>query len=201
MRSILRRTTFFLLVTLASYSAFLLLWNPVSGAWARAYSEVANLSLGRTLPGVRAHFRPHEFPTRRIDTEIVLAFEKPAGLEAVSQTSSLSGSYLPSALLIALIVATPLSFARKVRAAILGLATVHVFEILLVGIVLFDLLAQDPAIRPVQIPPWILPPVHALAVTVGGDFHLQLVVTCAIFFLVTFGGRSLRTARAADSSV
>jgi hypothetical protein len=177
----------FLLPALGVYAGLLLLWIPLAGAWGDGYRLGLGLVLGRFGPGVHVRFAPHPEPTRYVDTEVVITSQAAPHIEAVTDAGSLTGSYLPTALLASLVAGTRVSHRRRVLALLAGAVLVHAAAIALTALALLDLLADRPGFRPFTLPPSIRPALSTLVAAVRGHFYPMLVVTCGIWALVTLG--------------
>jgi hypothetical protein len=189
------RTIRFLVVALAVYAGFLLLWAPAAGIWGDGYRCALQAALGRFGPGVQVRFAPHATPTRYVDTEVVITSERAPQIEAFTETGSLVGTYLPTALLVSLVVASPLPGRRKLRALVLGLLALQLVTLALTALTLLDHLADHPELRPFAVPGVLRPALHTLVAAVRGHFYPMLVLTCAIWMLVGGGIPAPRSRR------
>jgi len=116
-------------------------WNAAYGALFRGgAAAVFSDGHGRIL----VRFRRAEHPPRaEIDTEIVVADRAQIGRDGRGPANVLgldtrSVGWIPTALVLALIVATPVGWRRQWRALVLGLAVVHVYILLVVGVYLWN---------------------------------------------------------------
>ncbi len=110
---------------LATYAvAFVLLWPWVGERYGRAFRE-GTMGMCRTIGASWVVvLKPLEHPTAQLDTKMFLIHRQ--ARESVSQTlSSRYIGYAPTTFLVALILATPLTWRRRLIALLWGLVLTH----------------------------------------------------------------------------
>ncbi|MGQ0722281.1 MAG: hypothetical protein ACT4PE_12035 [Candidatus Eiseniibacteriota bacterium] len=177
----------FLIVALPLYAGCLLLWTPIAATWGDGYRFASEAVLGRFGPGVRVRFAPHPHPTKYVDTELVITSERAPDVEAVGESGSLSGTYLPSALLVSLVAGTRMPARRRLVGLAAGIVLVHIAALAITALALLDQLADEPQFRPFAVPGSLRPALATVAAAVRGHFYPMLAVTCGIWAAVTFG--------------
>ncbi|UCE58480.1 MAG: hypothetical protein JSU63_13675 [Phycisphaerales bacterium] len=109
-------------------------WPGVHEAYATVYRAGGNLLFGRFGYYGNVEFRPAAKPTAAHDTEAVLTnWRTEAKYTFVGSSQK---GYLPTAFVLALILATPIPWYRRWRAVVWGLLLVSVYVVLRLGIFL-----------------------------------------------------------------
>ncbi len=152
------------------------------GAYFRACAGHAYESIGSD--GI-VRFLPLSPPTADGDTVMKLGNRKTRATRRVGIDSRRIG-YTPTAFLIALILATPVVWTRRGKAFVGGLVLIHVYVILVLGVVLLKWFSSDHPVALLEFTPfWRQLLLNAVQVIVFSPFTWVAVPT-AVWILVTF---------------
>jgi hypothetical protein len=125
----------FVIFVFAIFLAFLLLWPVIGGAYSRAFINVSHTLFHSMGKDVKVDFtRIDERDGRDVSMKVS---NLRAGMMVERHIPSRYAGYIPTALLIALTIATPLSWRRRLTSLAIGLAAlyVYIFTVLLLTIV------------------------------------------------------------------
>ncbi len=152
------------------------------GDYFRACAGLAYRSIGSD--GI-VRFLPLSPPTEDGDTKMKLGNRKTREKRSIGIDSRRIG-YTPTAFLIALILATPVVWKRRGKALVGGLILIHVYVILVLGVVLLKWFSSDHPVALLEFTPfWRQLLLNAVEVIVFAPFTWVAVPT-AIWILVTF---------------
>lgn len=169
-------------------------WPGVREAYARAAASVGSMVFRDTLEGWTCRFEARSDPTGDIDTDLFMS-SRASGALARNGQSAFLGYFMPTALLIALVLATPLPGSRRVRALILGLLLLHAFFVFKTWIIVLHALNQvdAPALGLGYYSRWLVVFLHVvLARTPVGT----MLVTCLVWVAATIRRADLESWRA-----
>ncbi len=121
-----RSLILFFVITAVVYGVLLIPWPGLLTGYRSASAALCQLFLGRIGDG-RVTFAPMEYPTLDKDTDVTLQNVK-TGVTAKMTVNSRRRMYLPAAFTLALIVAAPIAWRRKILAAILGLVLISIYS-------------------------------------------------------------------------
>lgn len=107
------------------YGLFVIPWPGIKTGYAAFFRVSGTFFFESLIPGGSVRFEPAPNPTGRFDT-VILCVNKRTGAEAEADASSRNSGYLQTALLISLVLATPLPWSRRVWALLWGLLLVNV---------------------------------------------------------------------------
>ena len=114
-------------VRLLLFYGLLVLPRPLIGPYYAAFfRESANGLVGPSHEGLVIRFRPMETDARGRDVQLLVQQSGSTRFWTTPVSSRMQG-YLPTAELLALILATPVPWRRRIRAMIAGILVVHVF--------------------------------------------------------------------------
>jgi len=99
-------------------------WSIVGQAYASAYRGVCNACFSSLASGGSVHFQPISEPKRDYDSEIRFVNTR-TGAKQLALTSSRDPAYYQTAFVIALVLATPLLWRRRLLALAASLVLVH----------------------------------------------------------------------------
>lgn len=125
------------------YTALIVPWPGVNAPYGRAFRALVGAAYSRDDARLLVYLRAAEHPPRaEIDTEIVVA-TKPANASGDLPARLLgldtrSVGWVPLALLVALIVATPVPWRRRLVALALGLILINTYVLFVVGVYLWN---------------------------------------------------------------
>lgn len=105
-------------------------WPPVRDAYAHAFRAAGELGIGSWVPSRDVRFLPSTSPHDYHDTAIVLVNRETGETAELPALSSRQWGYVPTVLIIALVLATPIPRRRRAWALIWGVLLVNAFIIL-----------------------------------------------------------------------
>jgi hypothetical protein len=178
-----------LVVLIGVYGLLLAPWPGWNGAYGGFFRAMGGTMLGREKGRVLVHFRAAERPPRpEVDTEIVLV--EAARIDASGRaTARILGldtravGWTPTALLFALIIASPVSRSRRWRALGWGAILGHVYLLMVVAVFLWN---QSSGAVPVSfLPFWpdlagVLE--ESLVNQMGPSFAIPILIWLAVTF-------------------
>lgn len=179
----------FLLQFAAAYGLLIVPWPGWRAAYGGFFRGLNGTVYGGGNELTVVRFRPAEKPPRpEIDTEILLG--KRAELDAngrgpvkILGLDSRGVGWVPTALLLALVAATPLPWASRGRALVTGLLLVHAY---LLAVVAFCLWNESAGLAPVAFLPFWAPLGEFLEETFVTQMGPSFVVPTLIWLLVVF---------------
>jgi hypothetical protein len=180
-----RQTLGFFLRLLPLYALLAAPWPWVQDAYAAAFRAAGNFAFGNFGSDGEVQFRPYEGGDPKRDTEIL--FRRPGHrMGGVLRNSSRLTGYLPTVEVVALVLATPIPWARRWRALLWGLVLVNAFVALRLEISLLYTWSGDNAWRLYDPSPfWRAVLGHAFHVT-ARSLTFAYVMPVFIWILVTF---------------
>jgi hypothetical protein len=184
-----RLVAVFLLQFAAFYGLLIVPWPGWRAAYGSFFRGLVGAAYTREAVPTIVRFRPAEEPPRpEIDTEILLANR--ANLDAAGRgpvqilgLDSRGVGWVPTALLLALVAATPLPWASRGRALIAGGALVHAY---LLAVVAFYIWNQSGGLAPVSFLHYWAPLGEFLEETFVTQMGPSFVVPTLIWLLVVF---------------
>ena len=177
----------FFLRLLCLYALLMVLWPVVKSGYTTAYRASANLLFGSFGSGGMVEFRPLSEEIKFKDTEVLLRHQREPNRAAWIRISSRYTCYVPTVTLIALVLATPISWSRRCWALLWGLIFVHVVAILFHITILLDKFSYDNPIHAVDLSPWAKTAVLYVKSTIWASVLLfHFVIPALIWILVTF---------------
>lgn len=179
----------FLLRFAVLYGLLIVPWPGWRAAYGGYFRGLAGTAYAREAASTIVRFRPAEKPPRmEIDSEILLA--KRVKLDAAGRgpvqilgLDSRGVGWVPTALLLSLVAATPLPWASRGRALVAGLVLVHAY---LLATVAFYLWNQSSGQAPVSFLPYWAPLGEFLEETFVTQMGPSFVVPTLIWLLVVF---------------
>jgi hypothetical protein len=130
------------------YALLMIPWPGLEQAYSAVFRMGANVTYGLFGGDVGIRFRPPKEGEGEADAEITLS--KRHGNAMATRhipTQARHLGYRPTAVAVALLLATPNPWRRKWRGLFWGLLAVHVFIGLRVGLLLIEALSQDTAVQ------------------------------------------------------
>jgi hypothetical protein len=162
------------------YGLLVLPWPGVRAGYAAFFRAGGNLIFRSSIPGGSVRFRPAPRPKGPIDTHVQFA-DLRSGTTTAVMTSSQKPGYLSTALVLALVLATPLPWRRRLRALFWGLILISAFvacELLIIVLHVFSAARLSLFGPP---PPW------DKVLTVAHQVATSGVVTWFIFPVFVWG--------------
>ena len=137
----------FLVRFLLVFGVLLVPWPGLGHAYAVLFRAGGDLVLGSFPSGVDVRFRPLPEGEAKWNTELVVRNRQTQAVGSVPMSSRSMG-YVPTAVLVGLVLATPIPWPRRRRALFWGLILVHGFVVLRLGLVILDGLSRSDALAP-----------------------------------------------------
>jgi hypothetical protein len=179
----------FLLQFAALYGLLIVPWPGWRSAYGRFFRGLNGAVFASESGLTIVRFRPAEKPPRpEIDTEILLANHAEinatgCGPVRILGLDSRGVGWVPTAMLAAFVVATPLPWSHRWRALLAGVLLVHGY---LLALVAFYLWNQSGGMTPVSFLPFWAPLGEFLEETFVGQMGPSFVVPTLIWLLVAF---------------
>lgn len=133
-RTMLAQVGVFLASFLVVYGLLLSVWPYASKAYSPVFRLVGQTCFGTMGDAGQTRFLPLNPPVGPFDTEVVLRSSEVRGVEGVFEVSSWSVGYMPTVTLVALVLATPIAWRRRLIALLIGLACLVPFIALRIGL-------------------------------------------------------------------
>lgn len=134
----LRRISGFFLRGLVYYGILAVPWPGVTDAYQACFSAAGNVLFRSYAGRGYVSFRPIAAEPYGKDMKVTMIREVPPRRRGTTEIKSLNAGYRPTAFLIALVLATPVAWRRRVWALLWGLLLVNAFVAFRVGLLLFD---------------------------------------------------------------
>ena len=175
-------------------------WNEIYGQYFRS---LAGWVFGRDEGGLvvtfKAHVMNHGFST--LGTQMILGNRyliDSAGNGTVREVEldTRSIGWVPTALTIALIAASPIPWKRRIMALLIGLVLVHLFILFSLQVEIWD---EYPALSLATFSPWFQRILDELDYTLLTQIGASFSVPVIIWALVTFCGRDAALFKSAAS--
>jgi len=185
----------FLLVSLLIYGAFLALW----GAWGEAYAHTFRMTIGglfrSVVSGGLVRVEPLASPTAMWDSELVL-INRNTGVEGAQPFGTHYLGYAPTALLVALVLASPVPWSRRMLALGWGLLLYHVWIAAGLGMMIVDGYSGMPELELIRTGPWTKRIVSFVTMTMTKSTVTRYAVPALFWVMVTFRSDEVRRLRA-----
>ncbi len=152
MRRLLHNKSFgaFVIRFLVVYGLLVVPWPEARRAYAAIFHIGANLLFGSFGDESEVRFAApsQQTATREVDTEITLTRKTAQGFyqDRLPSTARQLG-HMPTAILVALVLATPAPWRRRGNGLLWGLVALHAFIALRVGLLLVEAFSQDNALQ------------------------------------------------------
>lgn len=174
------------LLTLLCFS--LLMTLAATGFYPPVFRAGANALFHSLGSGRIAKFEPFEDPRGVFDTKMSVGTDS-VGYRAFPSSlgvNSLRQGYVPTAVLVALMLATPIAWRRKWRTLAIGLLLVQGFVVLRVGVALltgFNRIGLDDR-RLLELSPVVAWGLRRADQIIAGDLHMTYIAPLLIWMLV-----------------
>jgi len=184
----LRRVSGFLFLSLFVYGLLVVPWPGVMDTYRmnayRAYFCGGANAIFGTLGGAAISFKPITAPDHAKDTTVTMQPRR--GPRGQFDMKSLYTGYRPTAFMIALVLATPIAWKRRLRALLWCLLWVHVFIAIRLDIRLLDALSNADALAVFTFSPFWKNLLTALRLIFFGAPATDYTVPAFIWLLVCF---------------
>lgn len=165
------------------YGLFLLSWPTLKNGYRQYYCGLARIFL--SCDGFELDFSPRPGPR---DTRITIALPKlmsadNSGPVRNVDVNSRDLGYLPTAMMIALIVATPTSVGRKIRILILGVIFIHIYILFSLAISLW---AESIYLLPGGYNKFVMQIADGLEYTLSNQLGFIFIVPVLIWIMISF---------------
>jgi hypothetical protein len=171
------------LLLLVSFSLLIIPWPGLPEAYSSVYCAVGTTLFGNAGQGISVSLRAKETPDGRIDTEIHLRSSNPPG-GTFAPHNARSG-YVALAELIALVIATPVSWSRRMKALVAGVVLVNLFVLFRLGVVVLEGLVACPVWTIIELGTSGSMVLRATVEVVAKSPTLSFVIPALIWMLVT----------------
>lgn len=121
-------------------------WSGLSQGYRAAFLAGGNLLFCRFGSAGAVSFEPLESAGRSFDTQLVLSIRRPPFARGELDMTSTSMGYRPTAFLVALVLATPIPWSRRLRALAWGLVGITAFVALRLELRLLDAFSDNNAL-------------------------------------------------------
>jgi hypothetical protein len=177
------------------YGALLALWPVVQSTYTTGFCKTAQFFLGSFGRDGRVHFRPRAEDRGERDLVMVLENRTAPGVFVPIRGSSRAG-YIPMAVLLSLVAATPAPWRLRARAFVLGLFLVGVFIALRLSLLLLVAFSTNEAVATFAPGPFmqrVLVEAAGLAAGTWSSFVVPVFIWVVAMF--SFGGWEVVRAR------
>lgn len=166
------------------YALFVIPWPGLKSGYARCYSAMATGAFHSLTPGGLVRFEAVSEPQKGYDVKMHLVNVQ-TGAEQIALTSSRDPAYFQTAFLAALILATPLSWRRRLMSLMAGMVLLHLAIFLKVLLTVLQGFTRDRVGLLHPEPPWdaVLSALTRVAVA---DIVSLLLIPVLIWVLVSF---------------
>ncbi len=168
------------------------LWKPLAPAVATVFRGASNITAAGVYRGaIQISYTPGAIGKRDADT-IIRYKNLQERVESEIQSSSWYYAFVPMALLGACVLATPIAWKRRGRAALLGALVLTVLTVLGQMIIVYDKLTGVPIDSPIQVGPvWnrFIATIASIFAELPGSYFIPIIV----YALVTFRRQELVT--------
>jgi hypothetical protein len=180
-----KRIVAFFVSAAVLYLLLMILWPVVQPAYAPCYRAVAGLVFSSFGAANSIRFAPAQDASRPEDS-LIIARHKHTGAGGDFPHSSRKTGYVPTAVLVSLVLATPLPWRRRWRALLWGLVLVNVFVGVRIGLIVLHYLGADPRLGFFDLSPterklaeWA---VQAFVQVYGSSFGFPVFIWLAVTF-------------------
>lgn len=134
------------------YAMFLIAWTPISTMYRATYRTAGNIAFcGTGLTTVRFEPSPNRTKVvQRTAKDVAITLRTPSAKGKVA-TSSYYSAYIPTAVVCALVLATPVSMSRRARTLCLAFLLVHAFITLRLALLLLSAFSEQGAMSALSV--------------------------------------------------
>jgi hypothetical protein len=174
------------------YGLLIIPWPGFNDAYAGYFRALSRVVFSREGQLQIVKFEPiPEGPDKKLDTKIVLANRfmldsNGSGPARVLGLDTRGVGWMPTALLIVLVLSTPLTWRRRIRAFGLGLVAIHVFILLSVAVYIWNESDQTSGLDLVSLAPFWKTIVEGMEETLITQMGASFVVPVIVWLLVAF---------------
>ncbi len=185
-----RRVVGFALRAAAIYAVALLLWAAVGTPFRVAFEGFSEFALGVVSTRVDVEYLPLDEPAGDFDTRLAVA-NRAAGVRRSTPVSVRQLAYIPLCAVLALVLATPVSWSRRRRAAWISAVLVLVFAVGRVGLkVLYE--ASDEGLGLITLSPGVRSVLENVVHAVFHSVVASVAIPVVVWAFVTFRAGDLR---------
>lgn len=159
-------------------------WPGVQRAYTAAYGVVGTYLFANVGQGLTVEVRPLEELVGRMDTEVVIRSLNPPG--HLGAPHNARSGYVAMVELVALVLATPIAWSRRLKALVLGVILVNLYVAFRLGVVVFEGLLACPVWTVVELGSTGMKIVQVAVEVIAKSPTLSFVVPALIWMLVTF---------------
>ncbi len=173
------------------YALFLALWVGVSDWYPEKFQTIGSVVIRKAIQATGSRWvvllNPMEDRVGRFDTSLAVLNKETRGLGQQAM-SSLSIAYLPMAMTLSLILATPVPWKRRIIATILGSFLVSAWISLALFFMVLNAYCGPPPLGMYAAGAWLTKPISFVTWVVSVSTVPQFVVPVFIWLLVTVRG-------------
>ena len=177
----------FVLRAVVVYALLLAAWPLVGGAYAAVYRGVGGVLFAHVGDGGRAQFEPLHPQQGPMDTRVVCTNRNAPGWQDNSMLiSTRYKGYVPAVTLVALVLATPVTWKRRGWALLWGLPAVHVFVMARQMLSLVRKFSYESEIQAYVLSDWAAGVVQYVSTAMAASvFMCSFVVPAVVWVVVT----------------
>ncbi len=182
----IKRTCVFFFLCVAVYALLVAPWPGVLDAYRAGFRRAGDVLFYRVGGGVSVQFKP--LVTERVGADTTLKLTRVGPSPAVKQMD-IDAAYLayrPAAFLVALVLATPIPWRRRLFALGWGLLGIHLFVALRVGVQLVAVLSVGDAVSVFSFSPAVTEAVQKIALVLFRAPATSYTAPAFIWLVVTF---------------
>ncbi|GJQ27885.1 MAG: hypothetical protein HBSAPP02_29170 [Phycisphaerae bacterium] len=196
----------FLFVVLCVYVGLALAWPAVGTGYRAFYRGLCNTVFYSVGGRASVTFRPLDSADEVMDTEMVLVNKALPGAFGTRPVSARYDGYIPASLVCALVVATPVSWRRRLFGLVGSMLAVHGFVLFRRWVSIVNTLSQGDAINAFHPPGWLKTVMgflveHVFASIVASSFVMPVFVWMIVLFRRADWERLRATAAARHASL
>jgi len=168
------------------YAVLIVPWPGMMDAYRSGFRAAGNRLFRSVGQGGSVSFEPLAAVDHAADTTLV--FQKIRRFRASADMTINSGyvGYRPTAFLIALVLASPVSWSRRGRAMLLGLLLVNIFIAFRTWLQIVDVFSNDNALALYSLAPWMKSVLGAAVLVIFRAPAAHYLVSMLIWMAVTF---------------
>ena len=167
------------------FTVFIVAWPWLGGTYAAAFRAGGNAVFCAFGNDGRVRFLPHSSPNERQDIEVVVSNRRTGAGRSIAGSSRFQG-FMPTAFVLALILASPIPWSRRWRAAAWGLVLVSVYVALRILVFLLDVFSGNDTLALFSPGPFRRTVLDFLSWVLVVSFAGWLIVPLPIWALLSF---------------
>ena len=183
------------------YGALTLAWPLLKTPYSSFYRGIGNTFFAAFGSEVSAQFVPWTGEDEIKDTDVVLRNRSVQGTHARMPTSSRYDAYVPTCVVVALILASPIPWRRRLLALIWGLILVYAFLLFRLSMAIINTMSDPGALQAFDLAPAVKAMIAFFVLHIMGSLIASsYIVPVFIWLVVTFRRQDWDRLRAASTS-